>query len=304
MADGIGIPYKEIPQDYSLDNAKSDNLVVYENGNITSGQTVWDTFIEKTDYRKPCVVRLGFYYTLDDPSRYSPEHYEEIKDDFPVLYVMDLSYDGTTYTLYSIEDGIEYSPQFRYLKHFTEESPPISAIYTKREIYILVNDNEVTWEQIQRGLASSQIGDFIDHRTVYSKYTYANPTNRWGGGTAIARGSDNDTEPSVTEAKVAGFTLFLAGTSANQTLTLNSEYQYFYIKVVNTGDSTISMTIGNDSSTESANFCQIPTGTYYIWSTKEWPASSQAVGFSSNNGMSGNVYAYLCSTLIEAESHN
>ena len=30
------MPYKEIPQDYSLENAKKDNLVVYENGNITS----------------------------------------------------------------------------------------------------------------------------------------------------------------------------------------------------------------------------------------------------------------------------
>ena len=166
------IPYKEIPLDYSLESAKSDNLVVYENGSITAGQSVWDAFVEKAENRRPCVVRLGFYYTLDDPSHYSPEHYEEIKDDYPVLYIMDLSYDGTTYTLYSVEDGIEYSPQFRYLKHFTEESPPIDAIYTKREIYILVNDNEVTWEQIQRGLASSQIGDFVDHRTVYSKYTY------------------------------------------------------------------------------------------------------------------------------------
>jgi hypothetical protein len=166
------IPYKEIPLDYSLDSAKSDNLVVYENGNITAGQSVWDAFIENAENRKPSVVRLGFYYTLDDPSRYSPEHYEEIKDDYPVLFIMDLSFDGTTYTLYSIEDGVEYSIQFRYLKHFVEESPPISAIYTKREMYILVNDNEITWEQMQHGLFSSQFGEFKDNRIVYSKYTF------------------------------------------------------------------------------------------------------------------------------------
>ena len=123
--------------------------------------------------------------------------------------------------------------------------------------------------------------------------------------TAIARGSDDDTEPSITETEVEGFTVNFAGnTSVNNTLTLNSEYQYFYIKVVNTGDNIIGMTIGNDSSTQSANFYQIPTGTYYIWSTKEWSATSQYVSFSSNNGMFGNAYAYLCNTLTEAEAHN
>jgi hypothetical protein len=123
--------------------------------------------------------------------------------------------------------------------------------------------------------------------------------------TAIARGADGDTDPSVTDAEVNGFRQFLDGnTTVNDYLTLNSEYQYFYIKVVNTGDSTISMTIGNDSSTQSENFYQIPTGTYYIWSTKEWAATSQYVSFSSNNGMSGKVYAYLCSTLAEAEAYN
>jgi hypothetical protein len=166
------IPYQEIPLGYSLENAKNDNLVVYENSNITAGQSVWDAFIMNVENGKPDVVRLAFYYTLDDPSRYSPEYYEEIKDDYPVLFIMDLSFDGTAYSLYSIENGIEYSQRFNYLKQFTEASPPASAIYTKREMWILVNDDEVTWEQIRHGFFSSRFGDFIDHRIVYSKYAY------------------------------------------------------------------------------------------------------------------------------------
>jgi len=166
------IPYKEIPKGYTLENAKTDNLVVYEDGCITSGQSVWDSFLEKTGKNESCIVRLAYYYTLGDPSRYSPEYYNEIKDDYPVLYIMDLSFDGTSYTLYSVEDGVEYTPQYRFLKRFTEESPPISATYSKREMYILLNDDEVTWEQIQQGMFSSKSGDYIDHRVVYSKYTY------------------------------------------------------------------------------------------------------------------------------------
>ena len=43
------IPYAEIPGDYSLENAKNDNLVVFEDGDITSGQEAWDKFIDITE---------------------------------------------------------------------------------------------------------------------------------------------------------------------------------------------------------------------------------------------------------------
>ena len=59
------IPYKEIPADYSLADAKADGLVVHENGDITSGQSVWDSFLSDTESGIPSMVRLGFYYTLD-----------------------------------------------------------------------------------------------------------------------------------------------------------------------------------------------------------------------------------------------
>lgn len=123
-------------------------------------------------------------------------------------------------------------------------------------------------------------------------------------GTAITRGSDDDNDPSLSNTVMEDFAVNFAGnTSVDNKLSLDSTYQYFYIKVVNTGDSTISVTIGNDSSTQSANYYQIPNGTYYIWSTKQWPTSNQNVSFSCNSGMYGNVYAYLCSTSAEAEAH-
>ena len=125
------------------------------------------------------------------------------------------------------------------------------------------------------------------------------------GEPAIRRGPDDDTELSVSTSEEEGFMVILDGnTSVDNTLCLTSEFQYFYIKVVNTGDNAISITIGNDSSTQSANYYQIQPGTYYICSAKEWAATSHTVSFSSNNGMSGNAYAYLCNTLAEAEIHS
>jgi len=144
-----------------------------------------------------------------------------------------------------------------------------------------------------------------DSNTTPSTSTPVSPQSTHYEGTAITRGSDDDTEPSATIAEVEGFSVVLDGnTSVDNTLRLTSEYQYFYIKVVNTGDSIISMTIGNDSSTQSANFYEISTGTYYICSTKEWSAINQSVSFSGNNNMHGRAFAYLCSTSAEAETHS
>ncbi|MBR0600396.1 hypothetical protein [Sinanaerobacter chloroacetimidivorans] len=37
--------YHQLPKDYTLEEAKADGCVVYEDLDITSGQPVWDKFI-------------------------------------------------------------------------------------------------------------------------------------------------------------------------------------------------------------------------------------------------------------------
>ena len=158
------IPYAEIPEGYSLENAKNDNLVVFEDGDITSGQEVWDKFLEITEQGKSYAVRLAFYYTLDGQGITSAhEQYEEIKNDYPILFIQDLSFNRKIYTLYYVEDEKEYRFKYKYLKRFFEAT-------TIR--YVLVNDKEVTWEQIGSSMLSSRFGAWIDHKTVYTKYTW------------------------------------------------------------------------------------------------------------------------------------
>ena len=48
--------------------------------------------------------------------------------------------------------------------------PPDTASYSEAILYVLVNDKDVTWEQIFQGMASSAIGSLIDHKTVYRSY--------------------------------------------------------------------------------------------------------------------------------------
>ena len=128
------------------------------------------------------------------------------------------------------------------------------------------------------------------------------------GDIAIQKAPDDDDGPSgpVTRSTTEGFEVKSYGgnTSVDKVLNLNSTYRYFCIYIKNTGSNTISVTIGNNSSTQSNNFHEIPTGNYYIWSTNQWAAQSHDVSFSSINGMYGSAKAMLCSTLAEAENHN
>lgn len=80
------------PDDYSLEQAKADGCVVMEDGQITAGKERFLHFTENPV--QDGSVRIVHYYTLGDPSRYAPEHYEEIRDTYPCLFVHDLIYNG------------------------------------------------------------------------------------------------------------------------------------------------------------------------------------------------------------------
>ncbi|MBO5111459.1 MAG: hypothetical protein J6D21_12185 [Clostridia bacterium] len=95
-------PLYEIPRRWSAERAyeyvqKNDYVVLYQYKLISGGE-LWDAFYEKTRRGEPAEVLLARYYTID-PANYGEEYYEEIKHNYPVLYVSYLVYDGETYTL-------------------------------------------------------------------------------------------------------------------------------------------------------------------------------------------------------------
>lgn len=161
------VPLEELPKDYTLEQAKEDGCVVYEDGDITSGQAAWDAFAETVSTGTAASVRLGVYYTLGDPSRYDPEYYESIKDDYPVLYIEDLTYDGTAYTIRWFEKGGEIVKTYRHLMRYEGEPESPHANYDSYVRYVLTNDDSVTWEDIVWGMVSSRFGDYIDYHQVY-----------------------------------------------------------------------------------------------------------------------------------------
>lgn len=155
-----------------FEQAKKGGYVVFDNSDICAGQDIWDDFLAKTEAGESVSVNLAYYYTLDDPSRYEKEYYEEIKDDYPVIYRQALCYDGENYILKGIDNGHVYEEHWKYLVRYEGKPSSATALFKKYVYYVLVNDNTVTWEELEWGMFSSQLGDYIAHNRVYTDWTY------------------------------------------------------------------------------------------------------------------------------------
>lgn len=166
------IPLEELPADYSLEQAKADGCVTHENADVTQGREVFENFYNTAKSGKAAAVRLAFYYTLGDPSRYAPELYESIKDDYPKLFVQDLSFDGKEYTIRWYEDGEEIIWTFSFLMKYEGQAESSDALYKSYVRYVLTNDDTVTWKELMYGMISSQSGDYIAHKIVYTDLIY------------------------------------------------------------------------------------------------------------------------------------
>ena len=154
----------------ALQNAKESGCIVMEDGDCTWGAQQWEEFYEMTQNGKSGSVTLVDYWTLD-PDSCTEIYYEAHKEDYPLMYVFDLTYDGKTFRLNRTEQGTSYPRQFKYLMKYEDTIPSFVTAENPPEVtrYVLTNDNTVTWDEIIRGVASSQLGDGIEHFTVYTE---------------------------------------------------------------------------------------------------------------------------------------
>ena len=150
----------------ALQNAKDAGCVVMENGTATFGQEVWQSFVQTTERGESSQVQVAHYHTLDETES-TGEYYEAVKEDYPILYLLNLEFDGENYTLHWTEEDTEYVRTYCYLMHYHGGDPDEEFINGAEDIYVLTNDNTVTWTDIVRGMLSSQSGDAIDHYVVY-----------------------------------------------------------------------------------------------------------------------------------------
>ncbi len=166
-----------------LDRIAESGYLILEDGSVTGGEDVWTDFYEKASSGKSATVRIAKIHTLD-PERCSPEYYEAVKADYPSIFITELSFDGTVYKVSPVHyDGNEYTisylpgydnpvTEWKYLMHYAGEAPYEFSLFSAYDKYVLVNDNSVTWEDLEHGMLSSQMGDYIPFEEVYCEYTW------------------------------------------------------------------------------------------------------------------------------------
>ena len=162
-------PSKAIPSD-RLTAAQASGMITLENGDVTFGQELWETFYRKTCAGNSASVKIAHYYTLDN-GNYDETYYEVYKEDYPAMYTFDLTYDGDTYTLTWNEYGTEHVREYKYLRKFEDTLMTQRSSVPPQKIsrYVLTNNNTASWDDLIRGSYSSQLGDYIDHFTIYAE---------------------------------------------------------------------------------------------------------------------------------------
>ena len=153
--------------DTALTDALEAGYVVMEDGIATHGQDIWHEFYELTQKGKKASVAIAQYHTLN-PDRCDSVYYEIFKQDYPCLYVHQLSYDGKQFIL---SFGAEATRTYEYLMkyEFVQHSVFSSVVPQYRYHYVLTHDNRYTYDQLWQSIVSSQAGAYIDHYTIYSE---------------------------------------------------------------------------------------------------------------------------------------
>lgn len=153
----------------ALQEAKDAGYVVVEDGDAASGQEAWQEFYETTQRGEAASVTVVHYYTLDSESC-DETYYEAYKEDYPQIFIFDLTYDGQTFLLSWDEYGTAYTRTYEYLMRYVANNSSMlsSALPENTVRYILTHDATVTWEDLFDGMVSSQIDDHVDHYFVYA----------------------------------------------------------------------------------------------------------------------------------------
>ena len=143
-----------LPENYSLEQAEIDGCLIMVDGDVRSNQQAWFDFVDSGNF-----IRFVTYYSgsENEPSQ---------------MFVHDLSYDGETYTLRTIQDGQEYVKNYQYLRSFSGQPESPNASYDAYERWVLTDNKSAIYEELWESLLSSQSDVAIDYFEVYSDLIY------------------------------------------------------------------------------------------------------------------------------------
>lgn len=133
----------------TVEEAKEKNIIVVENEKIEANETIWDDFYNDSKNRKEGSVLIVQYTEQDDPIltylSYKDNKFFMIEDDSRDQYR-------------DSKDEYYFEYSFKYLKLFEENN--------KTYVYLL-DDNEITLDELNYSLLSSNISDWIPYGFVF-----------------------------------------------------------------------------------------------------------------------------------------
>ena len=147
----------------ALEAARAAGYVIEEDGVLTDGQDAWHEFYEKTQRGEQASIRVAHYLTLD-PDRTASTTYEAYKQDYPSLYVDELTYDGEKFILRTGSDVTVYE----YLMRYDISGTPLAGNTEHKQVihYVLTHDPSHTYEELFASLVSSALDAVIPHYTI------------------------------------------------------------------------------------------------------------------------------------------
>ena len=163
-----------------IEAVKRNGFVVSRGMEPPYARELMDEFLKKSEAGEPASVRIAKAYDLS--GNLSSELKKATKQDYPGLFLTELSFDGNTYTVSPINridddyilaerKGIDSSKKtWKYLKRLTDVPRGESALYKSAERYVLVNDDSITWDDLINGMISSRMEDYIPFEEVITIY--------------------------------------------------------------------------------------------------------------------------------------
>ena len=147
------IPLEDLPELYSSELAAIDGCLVCRDGIPMDNVEAFREYADACMRGEPGSFRIVNWHYGDDPY-YKAE---------------DIIFDGNTYIIKSVESNVGIvttSPEFSYLKHFTGEKEEERFPYDAYDHYVLVKDNNITWQEIFEGKYQG------NYRPIFQNYIY------------------------------------------------------------------------------------------------------------------------------------
>lgn len=143
---------EELPSGYDYEMAQEDGCVVFLNGDVNSGQELWDSFFAQAKAGKVVSIRLAEY----DGKIVDPQ------------LIRDLSFDGEAYILSTRqEDGSVDQTSYPYLRRYEEDQIAPNMPYEPFIRYTLVEE-DVSWDKLFEGFGEEGKDASIAFDIVYT----------------------------------------------------------------------------------------------------------------------------------------